>query len=421
MAHSVQGLALWTVEDIAAEDGTLHPAQQALVQCHGSQCGFCTPGFAMSLFGLYQNQQGKTEALTRAQATEALSGNLCRCTGYRPILVAALQMQSLPPVQVNEPELLQKLELVKHVYIGLEPDSSYILPTTLLALLGARAQHPQAQIVAGCTDVGLWVNKLHMNFAQVLDVSRVQELRQIEDHPHEWLIGAAATLTQAFAALVADRPHLHTFAARFAGLPVRNAGTLGGNVANGSPIGDTMPLLIALGSRVVLMSERGQRDMPLEDFYTGYRKNVLLNDEVLAWIKVPKATPGELSRVFKISKRFEDDISAVCLALKLQVVAGQVVRASIGAGGVAATPMRAVQTEAALTGKPWTQATVTQAMATLRQEFTPLSDLRASAAYRVQVLGNLLQRFWLESQGVKNINLEDFDLSDLDALEGQNT
>jgi xanthine dehydrogenase small subunit len=375
----------------------------------------------MSLFALYQNQRGKAEALTRAQATEALSGNLCRCTGYRPILEAALQMQSLPPVHLEATELLQKLELVKHVSIGLEPDYSYILPTTLAALLSARAQHPQAQIVAGCTDVGLWVNKLHMNFAQVLDVSRVQELRQIEDHPHEWLIGAAATLTQAFAALVADRPHVHTFAARFAGLPVRNAGTLGGNVANGSPIGDTMPLLIALGSRVVLMSERGQRDMPLEDFYTGYRKNVLLNDEVLAWIKVPKATPGELSRVFKISKRFEDDISAVCLALKLQVVAGQVVRASIGAGGVAATPMRAVQTEAALAGQPWTQATITQAMATLRQEFTPLSDLRASAAYRVQVLGNLLQRFWLESQGVKNINLEDFDLSDLDALEGQNT
>ena len=421
MAHSVQGLALWTVEDIAPEDGTLHPAQQALVQCHASQCGFCTPGFAMSLFGLYQNQQGKTEALTRAQATEALSGNLCRCTGYRPILEAALQMQSLPPVRVNEPELLQKLELVKHVSISLEPEYSYIAPTTLPALLSARAQHPQAQIVAGCTDVGLWVNKLHMNFEQVLDVSRVQELRQIEDHPHEWHIGAAATLSQAFAALEADRPHLHTFAARFAGLPVRNAGTLGGNVANGSPIGDTMPLLIALGSRVVLMSERGQRDMPLEDFYTGYRKNVLAPDEVLAWIRVPKATPGELSRVFKISKRFEDDISAVCLALNLQVVAGQVVSTSIGAGGVAATPIRAKQTEAALTGQPWTQATITQAMAVLRQEFTPLSDLRASAAYRVQVLGNLLQRFWLESQGVKNINLEDFDLSDLDALEGQNS
>ena len=414
LAHSVNGLALWTAEDLAAEDGTLHPAQQAMVQCHASQCGFCTPGFTMSLFALYQNQQGKTEPLSRGQAITSLSGNLCRCTGYRPIVEAALQMERLPPVHLNAPELLQKLELIKRVSRDLEPDSSYISPATLSALLSARAQHPQAQIVAGCTDVGLWINKQHMAFEQVLDVSRVQEIRRVEDHTSDLAIGAAATLTQAFAALVADRPHLHTFAARFAGLPVRNAGTLGGNVANGSPIGDTMPLLIALGGRVVLMSVRGQRDMPLEDFYVGYRKNVLAADEVLAWIKVPKATPSELSRVYKISKRFEDDISAVCLALKLHVVAGQVVSASIGAGGVAATPVRAVQTEAALTGKPWTQATVTQAMATLRQEFTPLSDLRASAAYRVQVLGNLLQRFWLESQGVTNINLEDFDLTDLD-------
>ena len=421
LAHSVNGLALWTVEDIASTDGTLHPAQQALVQCHASQCGFCTPGFSMSLFGLYQNQQGKTEPISRAQAMASLSGNLCRCTGYRPIVEAALQMGDLPPVHVNEAELLQKMELIKHTPIGQEPDSFYISPTSLPALLSARTQHPQAQIVAGCTDVGLWINKLHMAFAQVLDVSRVQELRQIEDHPHELHIGAAATLTQAFAALVADRPHLHTFATRFAGLPVRNSGTLGGNVANGSPIGDTMPLLIALGSRVVLMSEQGQRELPLEDFYTGYRKNLLAADEVLAWIKVPKATPTELCRVFKISKRFEDDISAVCLALQLRVEDGHVRLASIGAGGVAATPVRAKQTEAALLNQPWTQATITQAMATLRQEFTPLTDLRASAAYRVQVLGNLLQRFWLESQGAKNINLEDFDLTDLDATEGKNT
>jgi xanthine dehydrogenase small subunit len=421
LAHSVNGLALWTVEDIASADGTLHPAQQALVQCHASQCGFCTPGFAMSLFGLYQNQQDKTEPISRAQAMASLSGNLCRCTGYRPIVEAALQMGGLPPVHINVAELLQKMELIKQVWRAPEQDSSYISPTNLPGLLSARAQHPQAQIVAGCTDVGLWINKLHMTFEQVLDVSRVQEIRQIEDHPHALHIGAAATLTQAFAALVADRPHLHTFASRFAGMPVRNAGTLGGNVANGSPIGDAMPLLIALDSRVVLMNERGERELPLEDFYVGYRKNVLAPDEVLAWIKVPKATPGEFSRAFKISKRFEDDISAVCLALQLRVEDGQVRHASIGVGGVAATPVRAKQTEAALTGQPWTQATVTQAMATLRQEFTPLSDLRASANYRVQVLSNLLQRFWLESQGAKNINLEDFDLADLDTFEGVRT
>jgi xanthine dehydrogenase small subunit len=410
MAHSVKGLALWTAEDIAAQDGTLHPAQQAMVAQHASQCGFCTPGFVMSLFGMYQNHVAQGQPISRELAQEELSGNLCRCTGYRSILDAAQTMAQLPPVRVDESDLLLKLNTLRQSTRRLEADSSYISPQTLTELLAARADHPQAQIVAGCTDVGLWVNKMHMQFEQMLDVTRVAELRRVEDFPHHFAIGAAVNLTDAFAALVADRPQLHTFATRFAGLPVRNSGTLGGNVANGSPIGDSMPLLIALGASVVLMSQRGQRDMPLEQLYIGYRKNVIAADEVLAWIKVPKATPTELCRVYKISKRFDDDISAVCLALKLQITDGRVVHSSIGVGGVAATPVRASQTEAALLGQPWTLETVKNAMLTLRSEFSPISDMRASAGYRVQVLGNLLQRFWLESQGLQSINLESFSL-----------
>ena len=414
MAHSVSGLALWTVEDIAAQDGTLHPAQQAMVAQHASQCGFCTPGFVMSLFGMYQNHVCQGQVITRELAQEELSGNLCRCTGYRSILDAAQAMAQLPPAHLDESGLLLKLKLLGQQNQRLEADLAYILPQTLSELLAARANHPQAQIVAGCTDVGLWVNKLHQQFDQILDVSRVAELRRVEDHPHHLAIGAAVTLTDAFAALVADRPQLHAFATRFAGLPVRNSGTLGGNVANGSPIGDSMPLLIALGANVVLMSQRegrtSHRELPLEQLYTGYRTNIIAADEVLAWINVPKATPTELSRVYKISKRFDDDISAVCLALNLQVQDGQVVHASMGVGGVAATPVRASQTEAALRGQPWTTATVQHAMTTLRGEFSPISDMRASASYRVQVLGNLLQRFWLESQGLHSINLESFTL-----------
>ena len=414
MAHSVHGLALWTAADLAAKDGSLHPVQQALVQCHASQCGFCTPGFAMSLFGLYQNHTDKSTPVPRETAQEALSGNLCRCTGYRPILDAAQQMNALPPVRVNDAEVLQKLELITHIGRAIDANFSYITPRTLAELLAARSQYPKAQLVAGCTDVGLWINKLHQQFEQVLDVSRVQELRRIAHAPQQLAIGAAATLTEAFAALVADRPQLHSFATRFAGLPVRNAGTLGGNIANGSPIGDAMPLLIALGARLVLLRLGGERELPLEQFYTGYRKNVLALDEVLAWIKVPKATLGELFRAYKISKRFEDDISAVCLAIQLHVMDGRVFSASIGVGGVAATPVRASQTEAALIGQVWSQATVSSAMQVLRQEFSPLSDLRASADYRVQVLGNLLQRFWLESQGLQHINLESVALEDLE-------
>jgi xanthine dehydrogenase small subunit len=408
LAHSIQGQALWTVEDLAAADGTLHPAQEAMVQCHGSQCGFCTPGFVMSLFGMYQNHVCKGQAITRELAQQDLSGNLCRCTGYRPIFDAAQQMAALPPVKIDEADLLSKLKLLAPASKGPETNFTYKSPRRLPELLAARAEHPDAQLVAGCTDVGLWVTKMHMQFGKVLDVTRVEELRRVERYPQHIAIGAAVTLSDAFAALAADRPQLQTFASRFAGLPVRNAGTLGGNVANGSPIGDSMPLLIALGANVVLMSVRGHREMPLEQLYTGYRKNVTAKDEVLAWIKVPLPHAGEVLKAYKISKRYDDDISAVCLVVSMRLENNQVADVSIGAGGVAATPVRAPQTEAALRGQAWTLQTVQRAIATLRAEFSPISDMRASSAYRSEVLGNLLQRFWLESQGLQQINLESF-------------
>ncbi|MCX7279609.1 MAG: xanthine dehydrogenase small subunit, partial [Burkholderiales bacterium] len=310
LAHSVDGMALWTVEDLAQANGNLHPAQEALVQCHGSQCGFCTPGFVMSLFGMYQNHVCRGQGISRQLAQEELSGNLCRCTGYRPILDAAQHMASLPPVHIDEPALLQKLELLAQTKPALQADFAYKSPTTLAELTAARAAHPQAQVVAGCTDVGLWVTKMHKHFDSVLDVTQVAELRQIQPQADGIRIGAAVTLQDAFSALVAERPQLHSFANRFAGLPVRNSGTLGGNVANGSPIGDSMPLLIALGASVGLASLRGTRSLPLEHLYTGYRSNVMAPDEVLAWIDVPRPQ-GELMQVYKISKRFDDDISAV--------------------------------------------------------------------------------------------------------------
>ena len=403
LAHSIDGMALWTVEDLKS-----HPAQEAMVQCHGSQCGFCTPGFVMSLFALYESKAG--QPISRSQAQGALSGNLCRCTGYRPILDAAQAMQELPPVRVDEATVLAGLRQLakpqRQSAAQAAATAAYLSPKTLKDLLALRARYPEAQLVAGCTDVGLWVTKMHMQFPRILDVTRVRELRRIEKYKHHIAIGAAVPLTDAFAALVAERPQLASFAHRFAGLPVRNSGTLGGNVANGSPIGDSMPLLIALGANVVLMSTRGSRELRLEDLYTGYRKNVMAKDEVLAWIKIPKPQAQEFSRVYKISKRFEDDISAVCLALNLHIESGVVTQASIGVGGVAATPIRAVKTQAALLGQPWSLATVQAAMHVLRAEFSPISDMRASAAYRTAVLGNLLQRFWLESQGASNTSLE---------------
>ena len=416
LAHSVDGMAVWTAEDIADADGSLHPVQDALVQCHASQCGFCTPGFVMSLFAMYQNHTCKGRAITRELAQEELSGNLCRCTGYRPIFDAAQMLDKLPVTKLDEADLLLKMELLAPVSIGLEADlagkNGYKSPLSLETLLKARAGQPSAQIVAGTTDVGLWITKQHRQFDQIIDVTKVAELRRIEDYPHHIAIGAAVTLNDAFAALTKDRPQLHDFAARFAGLPVRNSGTLGGNVANGSPIGDSMPLLIALGATVVLMSIRGSREMALEQLYTGYRQNVIAADEVLAWIHVPKPASQELLRIYKISKRFDDDISAICLAINLHIDNGIVMKASIGVGGVAATPVRAIKTEASCAHKTWDRATIDHLKTILRAEFTPISDMRASSAYRTQVLGNLLERFWLESQGVQQINLESFQVDE---------
>ncbi len=430
LAHSIDGLALWTAEDLASDPliapadpaaHPLHPVQEALVQCHGSQCGFCTPGFAMSLFGVYQNQVCQGRPVTREGAQAALSGNLCRCTGYRPILDAAQSMERYPRRAVNEAELLSKLEHLKTISRRDEAKSSenpgYRTPQDLAELLALRRAHPKAQIVAGCTDVGLWVTKQHRVFADVIDLTRVAELRQVERYPHHIAIGAAVTLADAFEALVADRPQLQSFAQRFAGLPVRNSGTLGGNVANGSPIGDSMPLLIALGSNVVLMSQRKgkavSRELPLENLYTGYRQNVMAADEVLAWIKVPLPEPSEFLRVYKISKRFEDDISAVCLAICVHRQDGRIRRASIGAGGVAATPARARQTEAALIGQTPDNATFEAAARVLQAEFQPITDMRASAAYRRELLGNLVRRFGLEIQGQANTSIDTLVLEDL--------
>jgi xanthine dehydrogenase small subunit len=422
LAHSIDGMALWTVEDLSPTHGPLHPVQQALLQHHGSQCGFCTPGFVMSLFGMYQNRVLPGETITRAQAQADLSGNLCRCTGYRPILDAAQTMGQHPQVRVNEAQVLQALQQLPPRNDA--ADVPYLSPTSWTAALQARARHPQAQVVAGSTDVGLWVTKRHQRFERVLDLSRVAEWRRIEHHPDHLAIGATATLTDAFAALVQERPTLATLAQRFAGLPVRNAGTLGGNVVNGSPIGDSMPLLLALRASVVLMRWTGtpepghveQRELALEDFYTDYRRNVLAPDELLAWIKVPRPTPpylpgsadsrGTWLRAYKVSKRWDDDISAVCLVLNLALEQGQVTQATLGVGGVAATTVRARQTEAALTGQPWTPSTVERAGQVLAQEFQPISDMRASAHYRSAVLGRLLQRCWLESQGHIDVSLE---------------
>ena len=428
LAHAVQGSAVWTAQDLDRDPlidlggATVHPVQQALVEAHASQCGFCTPGFAMSLFGSYQNRVRWGGAPTRAQLQADLSGNLCRCTGYRPILEAGERLMEYPLARLDEAGLREQLaqaastqEAPVSADVSADPGPGYRAPTDLGTLLQMRARLPAATLVAGATDLALSITKGLKRLPQLLDVTRVPELRRILTDARHTTIGAAVPLEEAFGALVTDRPALAAFAQRFAGLPVRQAGTLGGNIANGSPIGDSMPLLLALNAELELMrwdSTTGQpqtRRLPLDTFYTGYRQNQLRPDELLTAIQVPRPVPAqaEWTRAYKVSKRFEDDISAVCLALSLQLHGGVVCLARVGVGGVAATPVRARLTEAALEGQPWTADTVQAAMNTLGNEFSPLSDLRASAHYRQRVLSNLLWRAWLEHQGGQSVSLDD--------------
>jgi xanthine dehydrogenase small subunit len=286
-------------------------------------------------------------------------------------------------------------ELATRIGPQTAPDEKYLLPTNLDQALAWRQAYPDAQVLAGATDVGIWINKLHQEPQRILDVSRVRELRQLEETPTSLLIGASVPLSDAFEALVTIAPSLADFLDRFAGLPIRESATLGGNIANGSPIGDSMPLLIALNAEIHLQGPDGARSSPIERFYRGYRK-----PDLRPGVLVPKPQPGALLKAYKVSKRFDDDISAVCLTVMLNISEGRVHAVRIGAGGVAPTPMRAHLTEAALTGQDWTAQAASRAARTLQTEFSPISDLRASEAYRRQVLDGLMQRLWLESQGV---------------------
>jgi len=402
---ALDGKALFTVEDLKQADESLHPVQQAMVECHGSQCGFCTPGFVMSLWSLYLRQDGKTEPPTRDEINDALSGNLCRCTGYRPIIEAAQRMCTLPQVAFDHQSLSDALsELQRDQMLSYTAHSqTFHAPRTLEELMKVRAATPAACILAGSTDVGLWVTKQMRDLGDIIYLGQVAELKVMTEQSGVLEIGAGVSLNDAYAAVCRHYPaELSEMWQRFASLPIRNAGTLGGNVANGSPIGDSMPWLIALGAEIVLRSGTGQRVMPLENFYLDYQKTDLRADEFVEALRIPlPRTDGSRRtcfRTYKLAKRFDQDISAVCAAFAI-TLEGDIVRdARIAFGGMAAIPKRAGKTEMQLKGQTWNEATMTSAMTMLAQDYAPLSDMRASSGYRMKVAQNLLHRFWLETR-----------------------
>ena len=397
---TLDGKALYTVEDLRQPDGSLHPVQQAMVDCHGSQCGFCTPGFVMSLWGMYLAHGPQDPAPSRTQIDDALSGNLCRCTGYQPIIRAADEMYQYPAVEFDRAALVKTLATLQRedVFSYTHDGHTFHAPRTLAQLAQLRLDHPDARILAGSTDVGLWVTKQQRDLPHLIYIGQVRELRDIHEEGDDLIIGAGALLNDAYDALVAHIPELAELRQRFASFPIRNAGTLGGNVANGSPIGDSMPALIALGASIILRRGDRVRELPLEDFYLAYQKNAAEAGEFVQGLRVPVRVAGRQFRAYKLSKRFDQDISAVCAAFAVVLdEAGQVRQLRTGFGGVAATPCRARAVEAALQGQAWDETRVRAAMQAVARDFKPLTDMRASSDYRLLASQNLLYRFYLET------------------------
>ena len=414
---TLHGKALFTVEDLKAihtpaapPAPALHPVQQALVDCHGSQCGFCTPGFVMSLWSTYEHHNACGTQPSRQELADELSGNLCRCTGYRPILDAGQRMFDLPATQMDTAPVITALQDLQRdtetfTYAALNParrNDHFHAPKTLDALASLRQQHPQAQLLAGSTDVGLWVNKMFRDLGDIIYVGDVHAMKTVEERDGtggpELYIGAGASLTAAWSALVQRVPTLQDVFLRFASPPIRNAGTMGGNVANGSPIGDSPPILMALDAQIELRQGERVRRMPLQDFYIDYMKNHLEAGEFVQGLAIPLSAMARQVRGYKISKRFDCDISALCVGMAIELEGDTVKDVRLAFGGMAGTVKRAAGAEAAMRGQPWTQDTVSAAKAALASDYQPLSDMRASAGYRQQVAQNLLQRFWLETR-----------------------
>ncbi len=391
---TLDGTQLLTVEDLE-QNGVPHPVQQALVDAHASQCGFCTPGFVMSLFQLYRTYDGPLPP-SRETLDRALGGNLCRCTGYRPILEAAARMFDCPRPDAFDSKRAATLAALAKLArpAGLAYRDRFFAPHSLAELADMLARHPDARVLSGGTDLALEVTKAHRRLDKIVYLGRVAELRTIVRGAAQIEFGAAVTWSEAAAAIVEIWPALDEIFARFAGPPVRNAGTIGGNIANASPIGDGPPVFIALDAELELAGPKGTRRIKLADFFLDYRKTALAPGEIVARLIVALPSKRLELAAYKVSKRHDDDISAVCGVFAIERDGGRIVRARAAFGGMAAIPKRAAACEASLLGQAWTRETAMAAGAALAQDFAPIGDMRASAAYRAKVASNLVLRFW---------------------------
>lgn len=397
---SVEGCHVVTIEHLRGINGELHPVQQALVDFHASQCGFCTPGIVMSLYALWMQNPSPSEQ----DVETALQGNLCRCTGYEPIVQAALAAATSgdPEADTLNRERNSVLKALSKITDGsrvvvMKEDETAILPASVDDLADVLLEHPEATIVAGSTDVGLWITKFMRNISPAVFIGHLNDLKSIRIGEEAVTIGAGASYTDSQEVMINTFPHLEEYWSRIGGWQVRNMGTVGGNVANGSPIGDTPPVLIALGAKVTLRRGNVKRTVLLEDFFIEYGKQDREPSDFVESIVVPRLPAGTMAAAYKISKRRDEDISSVCAGITVMLNGGIVSSACLAYGGMAATPKRAKLAESVLIGKVWNEDSVRLAMSALSQDFTPITDWRASADYRARVAENLLYRFFLEN------------------------
>ena len=391
---TIDGKELITVEGLRGADGGLHPVQQAMVDEHGSQCGFCTPGFVMSLYALYRSNA----APSRRDIDDALAGNLCRCTGYRPIIAAAQSMCDTTDEWRPEDHAAQLRAIARDEVLEIRTEGGrYFAPRDIGTLAELYESRPHATLLAGGTDIGLWVTKQYRELNTVIYTGSVREMHEQRVSPTHIVIGGAVSLADAIPLIVEHYPGLDEMFRRFASPPIRNAGTLGGNIANSSPIGDSMPALMVLGASLVLRKGVEQRELPLDEFYRSYQVNELAPGEFITNIRIPLPEEGVIVSSQKWSKRFDQDISAVCTAYRLRLDGDEVVEFRMACGGLAETVKRASACEDVLAGASWDEETVEKACAALAEDFQPITDVRASADMRLLAVQNLLRRFYLET------------------------
>lgn len=448
----LDGKSLITVDALATKGSAkektpdrLHPAQQAMVDYHGSQCGFCTPGIVMSLAALHENQRltKNSEPADHYKIIDALSGNLCRCTGYRPIIEAAENMNKyqnnstdVGQVGIWQPEAEKKLEEPVDVEAETEAGlfqaasnadiaSQSWSPKTEDQLKALLAQHPEARMVAGGTDIALDVTQMNRRLPELIAINDIASLKTITIEDDAILIGAGVTYSQMEVILNEHFPEFGQLLHRFASRQVRNSGTMGGNVANASPIGDTPPVLLALEACIELASNEGNRWMPLNEFFLDYKKTEQKQGEYLRMIRIPRLRSNQALKVYKISKRLEDDISAVLAAFKftLEGKSGKkiVTAVSSGFGGMAGIPKAAINLEQALVNEPVSMEAFEEAAQVMDQDFAPMTDVRATSEYRMQVAQNLIQKCAFELSNPHSVTrIESLDKSELSAGEVAN-